>query len=141
MKTRPPSRTPDDTEAQAVRRRRVTLLALAMTLMGLADLQLTLTYMRSVGMIELNPLARAMISLGGAQQLVLFKLFTILLSAGILYLIRWHRTAEVCAWVSCAALLALTLHWARYTEHPPAAPGSTVAQLSSADHRWVTLPD
>ena len=126
---------------EGLRKRRVAWLVLAMAMMGLADLQLTLTYMGSIGMVELNPIARHMVSLGGAPQLVMFKLLTIALSAGLLYLIRWHRTAELCAWCSCAALLILTMHWVRYNEHVALQSSSTIAQLSSADHRWVTLPD
>jgi len=138
------SRHPD---ARAVR---VTLLTAAMVLMGLADLQLTLTYMRSVGMVELNPIAREMIELGGSRQLVVFKLFTIAASAGLLYLIRTHRLAERCAWISCALLLVLTAHWVRYNEQvtTPEYAAATLAQLPGAvpagldlDHRWVTLRD
>ena len=127
---------------------RVTLLALAMILMGLADLQLTLTYMRSIGMIELNPIAREMIEIGGARQLIVFKLFTIAASAGLLYLVRRHRLAETCAWASCAALLALTMHWVRYNEAitTPEQAALTLASMSSGDlvqpdPRWVRLED
>lgn len=108
--------------ALGARRRRVTLLVLAMALMGLADLALTLTFMTSVGMYEVNPIARFMVAVGGAGQLVRYKLFTIVLSGGILYLLRHHKTAERCAWLSCAGLLALSLHWSDYTrrvtDHP-----------------------
>ncbi len=127
---------------------RVTLLAVAMTLMGLADLQLTLTYMRSIGMIELNPIAREMVEIGGSRQLIVFKLFTIAASAGLLYLVRRHRLAEACAWASCAALLALTMHWVRYNDAvaTPEHAALTLASLSSSDlvqldPRWVRLED
>lgn len=135
---------PDATlHADPVRSRRVALLAFAMVLMGLADLQLTLTYMRSIGMIELNPLARAMVDLGGAPQLIRFKLFSIALSAGLLFLLRRHSLAERCAWVSCAALLALSIHWTRYNEHAASASaaGAVIAQLDISDHRWVAIRD
>jgi len=125
------------------RRRRVALLVVAMVLMGLADLQLTLTYMRSVGMIELNPLARAMVDLGGAPQLIRFKLLSIALSAGLLYLMRRHSIAERCAWLSCAALLFLTFHWVRYNDRPvtPDSSVAALAQIDVADHRWVAIRD
>jgi hypothetical protein len=129
---------------------RVTLLAAAMVLMGLADLQLTLTYMRSVGMIELNPIARQMIEIGGSRQLVVFKLFTIAASAGLLYLLRSHRLAERCAWISCLLLLGLTAHWMRYNQQAttPEYAALALTQLTSGpasgldfDHRWVMLRD
>jgi len=125
----------------ASRSLRVTLLAAAMLLMGLADLQLTLTYMRSVGLIELNPIAREMVEIGGARQLVMYKLLSIAMSAGVLYLLRRHALAERCAWASCALLLALTMHWVRYNDAAIENPAAAVAQLAAPDHRWVTLAD
>ena len=129
--------------ADDLRRRRVVLLVVAMVLMGLADLQLTLTYMRSVGMIELNPLARAMIDLRGEPQLIRFKLLSIALSAGLLFLLRRHSIAERCAWLSCAALLFLTFHWVRYNDRPatPDSVVATLAQVDMIDHRWVAIRD
>jgi len=134
---------PATTGANNVRPRRVALLAIAMILMGLADLQLTLTYMGSAGMLELNPLARAMIDLGGAPQLIRFKLLTIAVSAGLLYLLRRHSIAERCAWLSCAALLGLTAHWVRYNAHAtsPEGAGAILAQVDLGDHRWVVIRD
>ncbi|MDX2114156.1 MAG: DUF5658 family protein [Planctomycetota bacterium] len=96
------------------RGRRITLLIVAMLLMGALDLACTLTYMRTSGMIELNPLARLMIAVGDERQLILFKLLMMMLSAGALYFARWHRRAEVCAWMCAAGLLALVLHWTNY---------------------------
>ena len=125
--------------AAAARGRRVTLLVLAMAMMGLADLGLTLTYMSSVGMLEANPIARAMIDVGGARQLVIYKLFTIALSGGILYILRRRRAAEVCAWISCSVLLLLSAHWANYN----AALASATIDLGvlAADARWVHLAE
>jgi len=134
-----PARSP---HAEPARRSlRVTLLAAAMILMGLADLQLTLTYMRSTGLIELNPIARAMIEIGGARQLVMYKLLSIAMSAGVLYILRRHALAERCAWVSCVLLLALTAHWVRYNDAAIESPAAAVALTAAPDHRWVTLPD
>ncbi|MEC9374505.1 MAG: hypothetical protein VYC34_11710 [Planctomycetota bacterium] len=128
------------TPADAARRRRVILLVLAMVLMGLADLSLTLTYMKSVGMFEVNPIARFMIAIGGEGQLIRYKLFTIVLSGGLLYLLRRHRCAELCAWLGCAAMLALTVHWTRYNSHIilQGPPDHTLAHITEA---WVFLGD
>ncbi len=135
---------PESTTDRAdLRPRRVALLAIAMILMGLTDLQLTLTYMGSSGMLELNPLARAMIDLGGAPQLIRFKLLTIAVSAGLLYLLRRHSIAERCAWLSCAALLLLTAHWVNFNAHAmsPEGASAVLAQLDITDHRWVVIRD
>jgi len=117
-----------------------------MILMGLDDLQLTLTYMTSVGMIELNPLARQMIEIGGADQLIRFKLFTIALSGGLLYLLSRHTIDERCAWLSCAVLLALSIQWANYTKQstndgPMTAALASLTAASEIDHRWVIIKD
>lgn len=124
----------------ASRRRRVTLLVLAMALMGLADLAFTLTYMSSVGMAEANPLARAMIEIGGLPQLVRFKLFTIALSGGLLYLLRGHKAAERCAWACCAALVLLSLHWFNYTDKLTTLGAAIDPHLAALDERWVAIP-
>jgi len=94
--------------------RRVALLAIAITIMGLTDLALTLTYMKSTGMFELNPLARAMVATGGAQQLIIFKLLTLSMSAGVLFLLRRHRIVEPTAWGCALIMCLLTFHWVSY---------------------------
>ncbi len=129
----------DGAAVVSARVRRVTLLVLAMVIMGLADLALTLEFLRAVGMLEANPIAREMIAIGGAGQLVRYKLFTIVLSAGLIYLLRRHRAAERCAWVSVVILLGLSAHWRVYAEtivRPDVFPDPATL---AADARWVTL--
>lgn len=125
---------------EAARERRVCLLLLATLLMSMTDLLLTLTYMKSVGMMEANPIARAMIAIGGVGQLVRFKLFTIALSCGILYILRRHKAAERCAWICCVAMVALSLHWVRYNDavlaHGPPDPA-----LLNSENWFVYIGD
>jgi hypothetical protein len=118
-------------DPDSARARRVTLLVIAMTAMNLADLTLSLTYMRSVGMFEMNPLARSMIAIGGADQLVRYKLFLTILSGGILYLLRRQRFAEQAAWVSTVVLLLLTMHWGRYN--------ARIVHEAPLDHAIVSI--
>ncbi len=123
--------------------RRVTLLVAAILLMGLADLAITLTYMKSVGMLELNPIARYMLDIGSIDQLVRYKLFTMTLSCGVLFVLRKHRKAEFGAWICVAALFLLTMHWVRYN--------STITDYTNDLHvlaespikasMWVHIPD
>ena len=94
--------------------RRIVLVLIAIALMGVADLLFTLTYMTGPGMMEINPLARTAIAIGGTSMLIRFKLFTILLSAGILYCCRRHRSAELWTWFCAGVMFALTLHWVHY---------------------------
>lgn len=128
--------------ARRARARRITWLILAMTLMGLADLLCTLTYMRTSGMLEANPIARLMLDIGSARQLVLFKTLMMLLSAGTLYLARRHRVAETCAWACTLMMLALTLHWLHFNRSISAFTND-MAVLAMSDGEfepmWVKL--
>ena len=107
------------TDRYRARSRRLGLLMVALVLMGVADLLCTLTYMRMSGMLEANPIARLMIDIGGERQLVLFKLFTMALCCGALYLARRHAVAERCAWFCAAIMLALTFHWVTFNRSVP----------------------
>lgn len=128
--------------ARAARMRRLGLAMIALTLMGLADLYCTLAYMTTSGMIELNPVARAMVSIGDAPQLILFKIFTMTLSCGALFLARDHRRAEPAAWVCTAVMLVLTLHWTSFNK---SAPGFTnefsILAMSHGEYEpgWVKI--
>lgn len=126
-------------DAAERRARRVTLLVLGMTCLSLADLALTLTHMRSFGMFEVNPVARAMLAIGGVEQLVRYKLFTIALSGGILYLLRRDRRAEMCAWLCCAMLVGLSLHWGRYSNNALEIAWTLNQDASQVDARWVRI--
>ncbi len=129
-------------ESEADRRaRRVTVLVLATALLGLFDLAYTLTYLQSTGMVELNPLARFMIAVGGAGQLVRFKLLTIALSSGLLYLIRRRPGAERCAWISLAALVLLSLHWVNYIQNAEKIGPTILAESALIDHRWIAITE
>ena len=100
----------------ASRPQRVALVILACMLMGLADLACTLAYVGGVGMIESNPLARFIIQTGGASWLIAFKLVTMAVTGGCLYMSRHYAMGERCAWICCAVLTALSVHWMNYNE-------------------------
>jgi len=109
-----PLTAPDAARRTAARQRRIVLLLIATLIMGVFDLIYTMTYMQSVGMVEVNPLARWMIELGGPNQLILFKAATMWLSAGTLFLCRRHPVAELWTWACCVVMLALMAHWVAY---------------------------
>jgi hypothetical protein len=103
-----------DCPALRSRVRRIHLALLSVVLMGLADLAYTLTYMRGSGMFEVNPIARKMVEIGSAQQLVLYKLLTLAVCCGAIYFCRRTRQAEIGAWICALVMFALTLHWVNY---------------------------
>ena len=122
---------------------RINLLLFGALAMGAADLACTLAYVTSVGMIELNPIARHMIRIGGAEQLVMYKLFTMALSSGCIYLIRRNSRAEWCAWFCFVVMFWLTMHWVQYNQIAPKMTGdfsvlACHADVSSADG-WVSI--
>lgn len=126
----------------AGRPRVVVLLIVAIILMGLADLALTLTYMRGVGMIEANPIARYMLTIGHERQLILYKLSSLSLCCGTLYLIRRHRKAEICAWLCTAIMVLLSIHWTRYNLAMESMRHEmTEVALQGSTEPWITLAD
>jgi len=123
------------------RSRRCVLLLAAILIMGAADLALTLTYARTVGMIEVNPIARTMIALGGAHQLVVFKAFCTVLCAGFLYLCRRTPQAERAAWLCACGMLVLTAHWVNYNASVSRFTND-IAVLAASDGAcdlWISL--
>lgn len=135
----PAAITPD--RAVRARSRRCTLLIAAILIMGAADLLLTLTYARTVGMIEMNPLARLMIALGGAQQLVLFKACCTAVCAGVLFLCRRAPEAERACWLSAVGMLALTAHWVNYNASVSSFTNdmAVLAASDGACDLWISL--
>ncbi len=105
-----------DCPALRSRARRINLALLSVVLMGLADLAYTLTYMRSSGMVEANPIARKMVEIGSTQQLVMYKLLTLAICCGAIYFCRRTKQAEFGAWICCLVMLVLTVHWVNYNE-------------------------
>ncbi|MGD9692436.1 MAG: hypothetical protein AB7G17_10480 [Phycisphaerales bacterium] len=117
------------------RERRVALLVVAVVLMGLTDLLCTLTHMRGPGMIESNPVARWFAMIGGERELVLYKLWTMALSGGLVYLMRRRWQAEAAGWVMVIVMLTLTAHWQRYNAN--AAVVASVADAMRDSPGWI----
>ncbi len=130
------------TPESAARARRVVIVLMALVALGLADLAFTLIFMTTTGMAEANPIARSMVALGGAPQLIRFKLLTILISSYFLWLVRHHRAAERSAWLLCAALVLLSLHWVQYVDTVSAAGAAAFdPAFTAADENWVRIVD
>ncbi|MCA9303329.1 MAG: hypothetical protein KC996_04340, partial [Phycisphaerales bacterium] len=83
---------------------RVITLVVMIAVMSVVDLYLTILYVTHTGMSESNPLARAMMGYQSPAILALWKLATVVLSLGILVMIRTKRSAEIGAWIECLVL-------------------------------------
>ncbi len=108
-------------------------------LLAIADLYLTLSYATTVGMIELNPVARLVMEHQSAGAVTVWKLATTSLGLGILYCFRSRRNAEIGAWVCFLALGALACYWAFFTEQSLRQPAEYTA-AGADDPRWISLP-
>ncbi len=112
---------------------------MAIILMSLVDLELTLIYSMSVGMLEKNPIARAIMQTGSPELLVAWKLGTVGLAAVIFLCTRRHRASELAAWFCVILLGALMTHWISFNEQA-AEVTSAYSSLASIDpHRWVQM--
>jgi len=105
--------------------------------LGLADLWLTMFFMRTTGMHELNPLARLVVGFGPAA-LVAMKITSLFLNAGILLACRKRLAGELGAWASVAVMVALTAHWNQYVNSASEMTGFDHATLA-ADHTFVKI--
>ena len=121
------------------RSRRVLALGLAIALMSGVDLYLTLLYVTSMGMNEMNPLARAMMSYQSPTVLALWKFATVALCLGILIYIRTKRSAEIGAWVGFLILGWLMSHWVYFIHETHNLNLEVVQELASTDPTWVVI--
>lgn len=101
------------------RSRRIGILLVAVLLISLADLDMTLAYASSGGMLEANPIARAVMSYGSSKVLAAWKLLSLLLCTWILFRARGKVLTEVATWVCFGALVWLSFRWESYNEQAP----------------------
>lgn len=121
---------------------RVSILLIAVTIMGLADLAFTLNYVTTVGMIELNPIARMVMNLESPWAMVAWKLSLMVLSGGILFYYRRRRCAEVASWVCFLVLCGLTFQWSAFAQGTTGLGADYVQTMARvADPRFVVFLD
>jgi hypothetical protein len=105
----------DGAKSSVQRARRVLLGLFVLWSLSMFDLALTIAMMRGSGMIELNPLARAIVQLDGSTStLASWKILSTLLSSVILFSLRGTWTAEIGTWICVATLGFTALAWVRY---------------------------
>lgn len=130
-----------DSSVQATRARafRVGLLVVVCALISLADLEMTLLFAQSVGMVELNPIARLVMASDSPFAVIAFKVFTMTFGLGILY---WHRRrpyAEYGAWVCFLTLFWLSARWFTFTTQVQDFSPESFEHMAAADHRFVVM--
>jgi hypothetical protein len=118
---------------------RVLLLGVAIAAMSGVDLYLTLLYVTHIGMTELNPIARAMMDYQSPLLLAVWKTATVVLSVGILLLIRKQRSAEIGAWAGCLVLGWLMSHWVVFVHETRNIDIEVAHAMGANDPSWVMI--
>ncbi len=118
---------------------RVTCLLAGVVLMSLLDLHHTLLYLQTVGMAELNPLARWIIGFNSPAMLSGWKMLTVGVACGAIMIARHTRLGEFGAWVAFLILAALTVRWWMYSELMLTMPVLDFTQLVGTNPRWVVM--
>ncbi len=118
---------------------RVIALLAAVILFSLADLYMTLVHLLHFGMLEANPVARAIMDLGSPAALIIWKLITVGVAVGILFWARRRWTAEWAAAFCCFVMIWLTGRWAIYNLQAPAMTPALQAVSAAQEPGWVTM--
>ena len=100
------------------RSRRVVILLIGIVLLSVADLLITLAFLRSTGMMEANPLAAMVIRwTESSWSLACYKLLTVTVCVVLLMKLRSRLATEVAAWCGLAVLAFMSVQWHQYATH------------------------
>ena len=115
------------------------LLLIAIVLMSLGDLYMTLMHLTNVGLMEENPLARGIIRLQSAPLLAIWKILSIALGAGILFVARRRLLAEVACWFCLLVMTWLTVRWIDYSHQLSTLTPYLAGMTDDEGLSWVSL--
>jgi len=118
---------------------RVSLLLIATAIMCLGDLAMTMTYITSVGMVESNPIARAVMEHNSPAFVVVWKLTTMGLGLGILYWTRRAAKAELATWLCFLVMAGLCIHWLDYSHSIGGLTNDYNALALTREAGWVDM--
>ncbi|MCX5691049.1 MAG: DUF5658 family protein [Planctomycetota bacterium] len=118
---------------------RVVTLLVAVALISIGDLAMTLTYATSVGMMEVNPLARLVMSFDSPWLVVAWKLLTAGFGITVIAMLRSRGIAEIAAWISFAAMLVLLVHWINFNTHIVSYTDELTSLYGSDAYCWVQM--
>jgi len=118
---------------------RMAALLVAIVIISIADLYMTLAHATGPGMLEANPIARAIMTNGAPSTLIAWKVLTVGFGVAILIRLRRSAWAEAGAWLCFGLLTWLSFQWLDYNSHihdlTPYV--STVAEYPDA--QWVRM--
>jgi hypothetical protein len=90
-------------------------------------------------MLEGNPLARGIMGYNSPAALTVWKIVTVGLGLGILFFARRTLCGEIGAWVCCAILTWLTIHWMDYNDGISELTPYLSSLAAGGDIRWVQI--
>ena len=123
------------------RSRRVIALLGAVVLLSLGDLLVTLAYLKSVGLMEANPIAAYLIeSTQSAWVLACFKGLTVGICATVLFCLRRHREGEIGAWCAAAILVFTAMQWHQYARYADGPEAVRLAGAGDLGEHMLWLP-
>jgi len=123
------------------RPRRVILLVLGIVVLSVADLVVTLAYLRAHWMMEANPIAAYLISATHSPwPLVAYKAATVAICVALLYRVRHHVAGEVAAWCAVGILAGMSLMWRSYSAHFDNPEELLTVQMALSDDPRMGLP-
>jgi hypothetical protein len=99
----------------ACRARRVGQALVVLWVLGAADLLFTIWAHLNTPFLEVNPLARFLLSQHSLGGLVVFKLALTTIGSAIFWRLRSHGRAEAALWCLVVVYIALAVHWSNYT--------------------------
>ncbi|NNF42900.1 MAG: hypothetical protein HKN62_07605 [Phycisphaerales bacterium] len=108
-------------------------------ILSIADLIVTLGYLRTIGMVEANPIAAYLIKhTQSPWVLSAYKAVTVGICISLLYRVRWHRSGEVAAWCALGILVVMSVLWHNYSQEID-SPVQLQTVLSDHSDQWLRL--
>ncbi len=123
------------------RARRVTLLVAGIIVLSVADLIITLAFLRANWMMEANPIAAYLIKTTQSPWvLAAFKAASVGICVALLYRLRQHLAGEVAAWCAVGILAVMSVMWHSYSKQFDDQHHMILAQAPLADDYRLGLP-
>lgn len=121
------------------RGRRVCILLAPIALLSLADLWMTIDHLTQVGMFESNPIARAVMAQGSPTLLAVWKILSVALAIGFLFIARRKWIGEAATWLALCVLIWLMIRWAVYSDQVSMFNANSLAYIEQIDTNWVRM--
>lgn len=122
------------------RERRVVVLLLGIIALSVADLVITITHLKTIGMIEANPIAAYLIAATQSTWiLILYKLSTVGISVSLLYFARNYRVGEIATWSALAILVGMSVSWHNYSAYVGDIEQVRLVQNGTYSDSWLVL--